>query len=181
MSPELKRFIEECVGECVEKRLSQIIATSPVKKARLYDAWIGLLSFVTLLSAYFTMILILPTVPGILLLASCIITLVLFTFTRLQGPVKKTKDLKENSQRTRTSRRSTLGYFWYLPRNLTAFHGSKSLGDYRNILCDSNIRYSFLVLHVIISQLFLVINHSNLIKRFNIRGVVYLELSPISF
>ena len=83
MSPELKRFIEECVGECVEKRLSQIIATSPVKKARLYDAWIGLLSFVTLLSAYFTMILILPTVPGILLLASCIITLVLFTFTRL--------------------------------------------------------------------------------------------------
>jgi deoxycytidine triphosphate deaminase len=45
---------------------------------RVYDVWIGLLSFMTSLSAYFTISSTLPPIPGILITGASVATLILF-------------------------------------------------------------------------------------------------------
>ncbi|KPV64628.1 MAG: hypothetical protein AOA66_0061 [Candidatus Bathyarchaeota archaeon BA2] len=84
LTPEMKKFVEECIDE----KLKEALGLVPTKKAtmmgrrHLYDVWVGLLSFVTFASAYFTAASFLSFVPGVLVTLACIITLVLFMISR---------------------------------------------------------------------------------------------------
>lgn len=89
LTPEMKEFIEECI----DKKVKKVIGLTPVEilrrkkkvtvqKRYFFDIWIGLLSFITWISIYFTMTSILSLVPGLLLIAGCIATLLLFALTR---------------------------------------------------------------------------------------------------
>jgi hypothetical protein len=89
LTPEMKRFIEECIDEKVkealvlapEKRVQRIKSTI-MGRRYLYDVWVGLLSFITFASVYFTAASFLSFVPGVLVTLACIITLVLFMISR---------------------------------------------------------------------------------------------------
>ena len=70
LTPEMRRFIEECV----DKKVKEVIAPVPMKVLRrkkktlletscYFDIWIGLLSFLTFTSVYFTITLVVPPCP----------------------------------------------------------------------------------------------------------------------
>lgn len=89
LSPEMKQFIEECI----DKKVKEVTGLVPVETFRgkkktiikmrvLFDIWIGLLSFITFISIYFTATSVLPLIPGLLLITACFATFLLFALAR---------------------------------------------------------------------------------------------------
>lgn len=76
---ENRDFYNKLYGEELEGILRR--RTKPVHM-RIYDAWIAVLTILTLVSFYFTWSYFLPLIPGILLIVSGIATLLVFILAR---------------------------------------------------------------------------------------------------